>query len=341
MVPGDINTLTGGYRYDKHIIEGLHQYGWTVELVTLSGDYPFPTDQQRTLAGEILSGLPDKATVIIDGLAYSTLPAQIRPHHQRLKIIALIHHPLALETGLDAQQSAFLKTQETQALQLAHRVITTSASTKASLSEYAVPASQITTIRPGTHAAQLAQGSGTDLINLLCVATLTARKGHSVLLNALSDHQDKHWHLYCVGSTERDPQISAGLFRLRDKLQLQHRVTFTGELDDTHLRRYYQQSDLFVLASYHEGYGMVLDEAIAYGLPIVATNAGAMADTIPTGAALLVTPGNSPALGDALASFMTNTTLRTQLRSQACAARSIRRSWEQASAEYAEFLKNV
>ena len=73
------------------------------------------------------------------------------------------------------------------------------------------------------------------------------------------------------------------------------RVEFVGECDEAALNALYDESSVFVLPSYFEGYGMVLTEALARGLPIVSTTAGAIPDTVPPEAGVLVAPGDEEA----------------------------------------------
>ncbi len=160
LVPGDINTRTGGYRYDKRILEGLRALGHRVELISLEGGYPFPSASELKRADAQLAELPDQSLTIIDGLAFSVMPEQLARHANRLKLVALIHHPLALETGISNAQAAQLKHSETESLCHAQRVITTSLSTAESLRDYEVPDSRIVAVRPGTDTAPLATGSG-------------------------------------------------------------------------------------------------------------------------------------------------------------------------------------
>lgn len=334
MVPGDINTRTGGYRYDKRILEGLRARGHQVELVPLEGNYPFPSASELEQAEAQLAALPDQSLTVIDGLAFSVMPEQLGRHAHRLKLVALIHHPLALETGISRAQAVQLRHSETAALRYAQRVITTSQSTADSLHDYQVPAAVMVAVRPGTDAAPLASGTAPETFKLLCVATLTQRKAHCVLLDALSKLTDLPCMLTCAGSTERDAPTAKALFSQRERLQLHKRVHFSGEADEENLNALYQQADLFVLPSYHEGYGMVLDEAIARGLPIVASDAGAIPSTIPSGAGLLVPPGNSDALAASLRRFMEDDVLRHAMQKAARAARHSLRSWEQSTREF-------
>ncbi|MGQ7846881.1 glycosyltransferase family 4 protein [Granulosicoccus sp. 3-233] len=339
LIPGDIDTLTGGYRYDRRIIQGLRQLGRPVELITLGESFPFPDARDRAHAQACLAGLPDGALVLIDGLAGGVLAEPLSTQAGRLRLISLVHHPLALETGIDVDTARQLKQEESAALAQVDRIITTSETTALSLRDYRVPDTAIVTVCPGTDSAPLAAGSGTGTPRLLCVATLTQRKGHRVLLDALASLRDLPWNLVCAGSAERDTTVARALFAQTRALALQDRVRFPGEVDEKTLSALYHEADLFVLASFHEGYGMVLDEAIARGLPIVASDAGAMAATVPANAGLLCTAGDTQALAAALRLFLEHPETRSDLQTAAREARSRLRSWSQAAMEFNEALQ--
>lgn len=338
VIPGDIDTRTGGYRYDKRIIEELIQLDCRVELIALQGDYPFPTAAQLNDALLTIVGVPDDSLVVMDGLAFSTMPEIIQAQSHRLEITALIHHPLALETGLTPAQQETLMHRETQCLSYAERVITTSRNTAELLRNYQVASDRIFPVLPGTDRGNVAEGSSTNTVNLFCVATLTPRKGHAVLLKALQSLRQYPWHLYCAGNKDRDAQTTHDLIQQISADGLDDRVSLLGELDDEQLSAWYQCSDLFVLASFHEGYGMVLDEAIAHGLPIVCTNGGAMKDTVPAGAGLLVPVDDPIALSQAIEKFLTDNDVRRALTNQALIAREQLRSWASAATEFADTL---
>lgn len=338
LIPGDIDTLTGGYRYDKRIVQGLRALGRTVELISLAGNYPWPDASELSAAQACLAELPDGALALIDGLASGVMQKPLASQAGRLRLVSLVHHPLALETGLSAQQAEELRASERAALQYMERIITTSDTTALSLRDYGVAAEQISTICPGTDRAPLASGSTDGTFHLLCVATLTRRKGHAVLLDALAMLQDLPWTLTCAGSDTRDAETAQSLFRQADSLALQSRIHFTGEVDEDRLQQCYHEAELFVLASHHEGYGMVLDEAIARGLPIVASNAGAMAATVPVGAGLLCPPADPLSLATALRQFMEDSDTRDALQTAARQARDDLRSWQQAATEFDEAL---
>lgn len=339
LVPGDLDARTGGYIYDRRIVEGLRAHGWQIKVHALDASFPSPTQAALNAADETLAGIAAQRRVVVDGLAFGAMPDIATKHAARLRLIALVHHPLAKETGLDAVDAKRLLDHETRSLSAARRVITTSHATAKALSDYAVLTEQISIVRPGTDAAPLARGSASSTssahLNLLCVATLTPRKGHELLITALHRLADRPWRLACVGSASRHPETAARLRTQINSLGLANRVLLTDEVDDATLAAHYRQADAFVLATHYEGYGMVFDEALACGLPIVTTDAGAIPDTVPASAGLLVPAGDESALCLALQRFMDDDSLRKRLRAGARAARLSLRSWPQACDEFA------
>jgi glycosyltransferase involved in cell wall biosynthesis len=282
-----------------------------------------------------LAQLPAGRQVVIDGLALGGMPALVAHEAERLRLIALIHHPLALESGLSEARIRQLRAAERRALALVPRVIVTSPTTAQALADYAVAPERITVVPPGTDPAPLARGSGGRELHLLCVATLTPRKGHALLIEALAGLRDRAWRLDCVGSRTRDPDTAATLQRQIAATGLQQRIRLRGELSQEALQQAYRQADAFVLASHYEGFGMVLTEAMAHGLPIVATGGGAVPQTVPANAALLVPPGDGEALRHALASLIDDPGIRAGLHRGAQQARQRLPDWRVAGERFA------
>ena len=242
---------------------------------------------------------------MIDGLA---LPA-FADHVDRLPRpwIALIHHPLCMETGLSAEESARFFAIEGPLMHRASRLIVTSPGTRRDLVKFDIDPARISVVLPGVERARPARGSGGDgPRQLLTVGSLTRRKGHLTLLEALAKLTDLDWHLNLVGGAHWDPAHAAEIDHQTTALGLAERVALVGEQDEARLADLYDGADLFVLASHHEGYGMVLTEALARALPIVSTTAGAIPETVPDGAGLLVPPGDPAALADAICAVLSD-----------------------------------
>lgn len=351
MLPGSLERLSGGTIYDRQIIDGLRRAHWQVDLLVLSGAYPWPDAAALDAAANQVARLSDGTCVVADGLAFGAMPGIVQSHRRRLHWIALVHHPLALETGLNAAQQQQLFTNERLALAAARGVIVTSTSTAAALAPYGVASAQIRVVEPGTRPAALATGSrgtGTDTgagqhhpapLALLCVASLTPRKGHAVLLDALAGLQGRDWILHCVGDMQRDAATTRDLRERITALGLAQRVVLHGELDAAALQDMYQHADVFVLPSYHEGYGMALAEALACGLPVVSTTGGAIADTVPANAGVLVPPGDSAALRMALERVLDDPQWRDALAAGARRARACQHGWPVAVGRFAAALE--
>jgi glycosyltransferase involved in cell wall biosynthesis len=341
LVPGDITTLTGGYIYDRKILTGLADLGWQARAQALDESFPTPTGQALAAAARVLAGIPDGRTVVIDGLALAGMRDLLPLHRARLRLVALIHHPLAYETGLEAAAAERLHREERTALERVHKVIVTSAWTKGVLENFGVAGDRVAVVEPGTEPQPLRQPVAGAPPELLCVASLTARKGHAVLLDALECVRDRDWHLTCAGSLTREPALVARLLAQIDRLGLFERVTLLGELPQEALGRYYARADLFVLASYMEGYGMAFAEALARGIPIVATSGGAVAATVPRAASRLVAPGDAAALAAALGDLLDHPAARAALARAAAAARSTLPTWTMASERFARALEDA
>ncbi|MFW6346560.1 MAG: glycosyltransferase family 4 protein, partial [Halomonas sp.] len=276
--------------------------------------------------------------VVIDGLAMGGLPEAIAPHADRLAITALVHHPLADESGLPEATRRRLFDSETRALALARRVIVTSRFTARGLHRFGVAASRLFVVEPGVDPAPLA-ASALDLDapaprRLLCVATLIPRKGHDVLLAALAGLGDRDWTLDVVGSHARDPEHAARLVSTAQRAGLADRIRWAGECSAAELAAAYHRAELFVLPSRYEGYGMVVTEAIARGLPVLTTTGGALADTLPPAAGLAVPPDEADALAAALATWLDDAELRRRLRRGAREARHDLADWQLAGERF-------
>lgn len=333
--PGDPATATGGFVYDRRITLGLRALGWTVVDHVLPDGFPASDAAAQAAAAAALAAIPDGSVAVADGLALGVLPDLALSHGARLRLVGLVHHPLAEETGLTPAERARLFASEHAALAAVARVVVTSPATAATLPAYGVAAETIGVVEPGTDPAPPAIGSGSETISLLCAATLTPRKGHADLLRALAGLARHPWRLVCAGDDRRDPDTAQAVRRLLADTDLAGRVTLTGTLSAVDLATLYHRSDAFVLASHHEGYGMVLAEALARGLPILSTTAGAIPGTVPADAGLLVPPGDVAALAAALERLMTDAPLRGRLRQGALAAAARLPTWDDAAGRFA------
>jgi glycosyltransferase involved in cell wall biosynthesis len=343
VVPGRLETLTGGYQYDRCMSDGLARLGWSVEVRELDGSFPYPTPAALAHAARALSGVGDGARLLVDGLALGAMPGVIEHEAARLRIAALVHLPIGADVGLDPDTASRLEADERRALGASALVIATGAATRPMLARYGIPPHRIVVVEPGTARAPLARGSGGAALQLLSVATLNPGKGHEILLEALAAVPAADWHLTCAGSLTRHPATVERVRAAIRRLGLEDRVTLLGELDAEALGKCYDRADVFVLATRQETYGMAVAEALARGLPVVSTTTGAIAGLVGDEAGLLAPPGDAAAFAGALARVLGDREpgLRARLAEGARRVRARLRSWEQAVAEMAAALERL
>ncbi len=345
IIPGDLQSASGGYVYDRSMIEGLRALGWHVGVHGLDASFPSPTPDALAHAGRVFAGLPDEACVLVDGLALAGLAQLIESHSQRLRMVALIHMPLGSEFGIAPGRAERLHREELRALRFVRHVIVTGRSTERVLTEDGLDRSRLSVVEPGVWKAPPASGSENrgpphagDTVRLLCVATVHDGKGHELLIDALAPLAHLPWQLECIGSLSRSP---ATVQRLADRLQrlgLAERVAFLGELPHAALAERYRAADLFVLPTLHESYGMAVAESLAHGLPVLSTRTGAIPQLVGTAAGLLIEPGDRDALRAALERTLTDAALRSSLRAGALAAGAWLTPWPRACERLARIL---
>ncbi|MEA2756128.1 MAG: hypothetical protein QOJ54_2417 [Aliidongia sp.] len=339
VVPGRLDQITGGYIYDRRVIQGLRSHGRAVAVHELAGEFPAADGVARKAAAALLAELPDRARLCIDGLALPAFETALADHAARLAVVAMVHHPLALETGLtDAERDRYAIL-ERHLLGLCRGAICPSAASAAAVRAYGVEAARIAIVPPGLDRPdrpQIPRGDGP--VRLLSVGTVTPRKGHVLLVEALSDVAAPPWHLTIIGSLERDPATVRALGRAIERTGLGARIVLAGEYPPDRLQDAYTAADLFVLPSWHEGYGMVFAEAMARGLPILATTGGAIPETVPETAGILVPPGDRPALAAALVRLIDDEKLRLRLGRGALAAAAGLADWDRTSCDFGAAL---
>lgn len=340
-VPGDLNANTGGYIYARRILERFAAQGVAMTHMPLSGAFPAPDDAAIADACEKFAALDPACILLADGLAWGAMPERAI-QHVRGPIIALCHHPLYLENGVSAERQAQVLASEKTALSYASFAIASSETTRNELvSTFGFAGDKIIVAEPGTKRAARATGSQSPEVQILAVGAVSERKAYDVLINAMSQLADLDWRLTIAGSTQRAPDVAARLQAQLTQSAVAQRITLTGEIPDAAIETAYATADIFVLSSHYEGYGMVLAEAMARGLPIVTTTGGAAVQTVPDDAALKVPPGDATALAQALRHAITDRGLRAQLAENSWTAGQALPDWDDTTQRIATAIRHV
>jgi len=369
FVPAPLDARTGGSIYDCRMAAALRARGCSVDVVELDASFPYPTPAALDRAGRALASVEADTIAVVDSLAFGAMPDVIVREAARLRIVALMHLPLAATFGLDRETAARFDVDERRALHAAALVVVTGTAAVPLLARDTLPDNRVVVVEPGTDPAPLARGSspaeaghydlGSDVrdhiadddgdvvsgfsrtTQLLCVASLNAIKGHDMLLEALAAVPNRNWHLTCAGSLTRDPATADGVGAAMTRLGLDRHVTLAGDLNQLALAACYDRADLFVLATRQETYGMAVAEALARGLPVVATMTGALAKLVGSQAGLLVPVGDTAALTAALTRMLDDPSLRARLAEGARHVRDRLPTWDEAAGRMAAALASV
>lgn len=332
---------SGGNVYDRRLCLGLQEQGWAVREHAVPGGWPRPDAAALAVLGAVLGRISDGAVVLLDGLVASAAPEVLESEADRLRLTVLVHMPLGHRPA--PGESADVRMRERRVLAAARAVVTTSAWARGRVLElYGLPADLVHVAEPAVEAAGLAPGTA-EGGELLCVAAVTPDKGHDVLLDALATVRELRWRCECVGSLEIAPAFVAELRRRSHAAGLADRLRLVGPLTRAELGHCYAAGDLLVHAARAETYGMVITEALARGLPVVATAVGGVREAFGerdggTEPGRLVEPDDAAALGAALRSWLGDAGLRARWRRAARDRRQALPAWSATASVVARVL---
>ena len=296
VLPGDVDdprSPSGGNTYGRRVARELDALGWTIQRHRVAGSWPRPSATEEAGLARLLAAVPDGEILLLDGLVACGVPQVVVPQAGRVRVVVVVHLPLADEVGLPADVAADLDGRERATLRAADALVVTSAAAARRLmggrarklspeQRYPLTTPDLPPIyvaEPGTDPAPPAVGTD-GASALLCVAAVTPVKGHDVLVDALAAVADRPWTCVCAGPLDRAPEHVADVRRRIARAGLVDRVRLVGPLDPDARDAAYAAADLAVLASRTETYGMAAAEALARGLPLVATTGGGLPDTV-------------------------------------------------------------
>lgn len=330
----DDERVSGGNVYDRRLAEVMRARGLDVRLVRVA-------DGRVQDVSHAMSALPRDALVLIDGLIAVAASEVLAAHANRLRIVVLAHLVASAVPGMhDDGRTA---EREHEALDAARRVITTSEWTRSELVvRVLAEPDRIVVARPGTDAVPAAPGSEQGG-HLLCVGAVAPHKGQDVLVHALAGMTDlPDWTCSIVGSLDADRDFASLTTAAIRSGRLTERVALVGVLTGQRLADAYGAADLVVAPSRAESYGMVVAEALARGIPVVAARVGGVPEAIAGSKAGILIPPNDPvALRAVLRRWQEDVGWRAVLKAEAMRSRTVTRAWDEPAGVVAAVLREV
>ncbi|MFG2210952.1 glycosyltransferase family 4 protein [Streptomyces sp. NPDC048638] len=332
---------SGGNRYDMGLLQELPELGWEAQLLPVPGSWPLPSANDRSSLAGVLDELPEGSIVLVDGLVGACVPAEMEAAAQRLHLVLLVHMPLANDTGRAPEQAALLDAAERRVLHSAAATVATSSHTADYVTaHHGLRADTVHVAVPGVREEPVtALGYGGDL---LCVANLTPGKGISVIIRALAGLTDLAWHLRLVGRLDADPAHVASLKAQIGAADLNSRITLTGTLTGADLDSAYRTSDLLVLPSFQETYGMCVTEALSRSVPVFASHVGGVPEAVGSvrreRPGRLLPPGDDEAWATALREWLVDADLRARMKEVARQRRHSLPTWRATALSVIEAL---
>ncbi len=329
----DPRRPSGGNTYDRRLCQELAAAGWAIDPQPVPGDWPQADTASRHHLGVVLAQAPDGATVLLDGLVALAAPEVVVPAAGRLRTVVIVHLPLGT-----AGEDVVLRSS-------AGVVCTSDWTRRRLLSRHRLDPARVHVVPPGVDAAPAAPGSRTGG-SLVCVGAVVRAKGQDLLVDALSGLTDLPWRCVLAGSLDRDPAFVAELRAAVGVAGLDHRVHLAGPLAGSRLDAAYAAADVLVHASRAETYGMVVTEALARGLPVLACDVGGVPEALGADAhgrrpGLLMPGGDAAALAGSLRGWLTDSDLRARLRQTARRRRSTLVGWGDTGRRVGALLEGV
>ncbi|MGW1744679.1 glycosyltransferase family 4 protein [Streptomyces sp. NPDC002092] len=335
VMPGGVDdpaAPSGGNAYDRRVSLDLPGFGWQVHKHAVAGEWPRPGAEARAELARTLRELPEGSVVLLDGIVACGVPEIVVPETERLQLAVLVHLPLGDERGLEPAVAAELDAKERDVLRAVPAVIATSDwAVRRLVAHHGLAPERVHVAAPGADIAPLS--SGTDGVSrLLCVASVTPRKGQHRLVQALAAAADLPWSCVCVGGLGHDPEYVAQLRLLIKEHGLEDRIHLAGPQAGAELDASYNAADLMVLTSYAETYGMAVTEALARGIPVLATDVGGLPEAVgraPDGGVpgILVPPEDPAALAAELRGWFGEADVRRRLKAAARGRRAALDGW--------------
>jgi glycosyltransferase involved in cell wall biosynthesis len=315
---GALDGRSGGFRYDRRLVEGLRAAGDTVEVVELPWrSYP------RGLADNVSPSLRERLDVDVDVMLQDELAHPSLAWTNRslpYPTVAVVHH---LRADEDRRLAPLYRAVERRYLSTVDAAVCNSPATDRAVAATGGPGQRVVVppagdrFGPAVDAAEIRRRAHEGPLHVVFVGNVVPRKGLDTLVGALSTLETA-WRCTVVGRPVDESHLRS-VQRAAASAGVADRIRFAGELSDADLAGVLRDAHVTAVPSRHEGFGIVYLEGMGFGLPAVASAAGG-ADAVVTDGetGYLVRPDDPDAVARALADLATD---RDRLAAMGVAAR--------------------
>ncbi len=271
--PGNINQKTGGYIYEKNILQYSKKNNVPIKFIELSNNFPNP---KKIDLNNFINKTKFSKIIIIDGLVLEGLHKSIEIL-KNLKTIALIHHPLYLEYK-DTKSIKFLKRAKKIYKHINYFIVTSTQTKKLLVENFNIKSSIITIVEPGIDKLKKYKKIKNKKIQLLTCGSIIERKNYDYLINEVQNIDNIELHI--IGDTLRETAYSKKIIEYVKVNKLREKIILHGSVTQSKLEKIYSNSDFYVSSSKYEGFGMSLANAVIYNLPIISYKTSTIQNTI-------------------------------------------------------------
>ncbi|MFF2300128.1 glycosyltransferase family 4 protein [Arthrobacter sp. NPDC058127] len=324
ILPANVRHRSGGNIYNSRLAAALRGLGAEVSVCKLDGDWPSGSAGARNRFAAALAG-SGLAIYIVDGLIASGAPAEIETATAAgCRVWVLLHMPPSGEEPV-----------ETSALRAATGLLCTGSRTAETARTLGLGNVHLAT--PGVDLPSKARPSprATAAPHFIMVGALLPNKDQIFFVDALARIKDLAWTAALVGSTKADSSYAAAVQERILRNGLEKRVETTGELSGPALEEQWNRADLSLLISHSESFGMVVQESLVHGIPVMVRKGTGAVEALGAhgaGEAIDLTTGIG-SLEKFLRRWLSDPALREGWQSAAEAASSELPRWEDTARE--------
>ena len=347
VVYGSLDVLSGGNLYDQKLVEVLRARDHHVDVLSIPGGsyaWNLAWNLSRSLRRRIVSGRYD--VLLEDELCHPSLFHSNRVLRTPARVVSIVHHLRSSEDRPRWQNDLYRRV-EKRYLESVDAFVFNSHTTRETVESLLSQKTRSVVATPGgdrlgrplERDAVLRRAREEGALRILFVGNLIPRKGLHVLLDALARIPERDVRLDVAGSDSMDRAYAAAAREKVRSLGLEDRVRFHGTLEGDDLAARFLEAQVLVVPSSYEGFGIVYVEAMAFGLPAIASASGATDEIVrheTTG--FLVPPGDGWSLARRIESLVEDRDLLARLSLNALDTFDDHPGWSESMGKVEEFL---